>query len=52
MSYDPSPMRPDEYAATQAARWRDAVACRSAYDAGVADAASENAAFGTMEMQA
>lgn len=50
MSYDLSPMRPDDYGMTQAARWRDAVACRSAYDAGVADATSERASF--QEMQA
>lgn len=49
MSYDLSPMRPDDYGTTQAARWRDAVACRNAYDAGVADAAAEQATFDGME---
>lgn len=39
--YDLSPMRPDEYANTNASRWREVVTLRNAYDGGVADARRE-----------
>jgi hypothetical protein len=34
-------MRPDEYANTNATRWREAITLRNAYDGGVADAHRE-----------
>ena len=40
--YDLSPMRPDEYANTNATRWREAVTLRGAYDSGVMDARHES----------
>ncbi len=43
--YDLSPMRPDEYAETNASRWREAVMLRSAYENGVADARQESQAI-------
>jgi len=42
--YDLSPMRPDDYAKTQARRWTEASVCRSAFDQGVRDAAREGEA--------
>ena len=39
--YDLSPMRPDDYARQEVFRWREAVACRNAYEQGVQDAARE-----------
>lgn len=43
--YDLSPMRPDDYARTNARRWTEAMACRSAFDEGMRDAAREGEAF-------
>lgn len=43
--YDLSPMRPDEYAHTNARRWTEAVTLRNAYDGGVMDARKESQAI-------
>jgi hypothetical protein len=40
--YDLSPMRPDEYAATNAWRWHEAVTLRNAWEQGQADAHREH----------
>ena len=42
--YDLSPMRPDDFANTQARRWMEATACRVAFDEGQRDAAREGEA--------
>lgn len=39
--FDLSPMRPDEWAVTNARRWNEAMQLRIAYDAGVEDARAE-----------
>jgi hypothetical protein len=39
--YDLSPMRPDDFARTNVFRWREAVACRGAYERGVQNATQE-----------
>lgn len=39
--YDLSPMRPDEYAATNAWRWTEAVTLRAAFEQGKRDAHHE-----------
>lgn len=39
--FDLSPMRPDEWARTDAQRWRTAIAMRNAYHAGERDAEGE-----------
>ena len=39
--FDMSPMRPDEWARTDAQRWRSAIAMRNAYHAGEQDAKGE-----------
>jgi hypothetical protein len=39
--YDLSPMRPDEYAETNAWRWHEALVLRNAYQMGVDDAKHE-----------
>ena len=41
--YDLSPMRPDEYANTNAYRWHEALTLRNAYDVGLAEAKHEKA---------
>ncbi len=53
--YDLSPMRPDEFAATNAWRWHEALTLRMAYQRGYEDARSEGATMQqlmSMEMQA
>jgi hypothetical protein len=42
--FDFSPMRPDEYAATDAERWTDALEMRNAIEKGRADARAEKRA--------
>jgi hypothetical protein len=44
MQYDFSPLHPDAFGQQQAFRWRDALACRNAFDGGVHDAAREGEA--------
>ena len=44
MQYDFSPLHPDAFGQQQAFRWRDAVACRNAFDGGAQDAVREGAA--------
>lgn len=39
--FDLSPMRPNEWLQTEAGRWNQAVALRTAYDNGVEDARAE-----------
>lgn len=43
--YDLTPMRPDQFAKTNVFRWREAVACRGAYERGIQDATRENDAM-------
>lgn len=43
MWFDLSPLRPDEWAETDAARWIEAVQLRTAYQAGIEDAKGETA---------
>jgi hypothetical protein len=50
--YDLSPMRPDDYAKTQARRWTEAVTCRAAFDEGMRDAAREGETFRAQGYQA
>lgn len=44
MGYDFSPLHPDAFGRQQAFRWRDALACRNAFDGGMQDAAHEGEA--------
>lgn len=55
MQYDFSPLHPDDFGRQQAFRWRDALACRNAFDTGMHDAAREGQAYSkvlAMEPQA
>jgi len=54
MWYDLTPMRPDEYANTNARRWLEAVALRRAGQDGIEQAAAEKRAddkLGTLQRQ-
>ena len=50
--FDLSPMRPDEWAQTDAARWNEAAQMRSAYQAGVDQARRESEMDATLKAKA
>lgn len=52
MWFDLSPMRPDEWAETDAARWNEAMQLRAAYQAGVEDAKGEAAMSDQLKQKA
>lgn len=49
--YDLSPMRPDDYAKTRTRRWMEAVACRTAFEDGMRDAAREGETYQQQRQQ-